>query len=92
MLISGILPEKASSLQLPYLPSAFAKISVDDSGRRTVSANNVVYTFDRQLGNGAEQHLVLRRDDPMVFYHTEPETPAFNPAAFIVRGGIERAV
>jgi hypothetical protein len=92
LLISGILPEKASALQLPYLPSNFAKISVDNAGRWIVNANNVIYTFGRQPMGGIDQHLTIRRDDPMVFYHTEPEVAAFNPAAFIVRGGIEKTV
>jgi hypothetical protein len=92
LLISGILPEKASFLQLPYLPSAFAKISVDDAGRQTVNIDNVLYVFDRQPANGANRHLILRRDDPMVFYHTKQETAAFNPTAFIVRGSIEKTV
>jgi hypothetical protein len=92
LLISGILPEKAASLQLPYLPSALAMISVDASGRQTVNADNVTYLFDRQSVSGEDRHLTLRRDDPMVFYHTELETAAFNPTAFIVRGAIEKAI
>ncbi|MDR1468852.1 MAG: hypothetical protein LBT00_06125 [Spirochaetaceae bacterium] len=92
LLISGILPERAASLQLPYLPSAFAKISVNDSGWQTVNADNVTYTFDRQPASGVDRYLILRRDDPMIFYHTEPKTLAFNPATFIVRGGIEKTV
>jgi hypothetical protein len=92
LFISGILPEKASLLQLPYLPTASAKIHVDDSGRRKVSVNNITYMFDRQSVSDDAGHLILRRNDPMVFYHTEPETLAFNPAAFIARGGIEKTV
>jgi hypothetical protein len=86
------LPEKASALYLPYLPTAFAKVSVDDAGRWRVSANNVNFMFNRQLENGAEQQLVLSRDDPIVFYHAEPEAVTFNPVAFIVRGGMEKIV
>jgi hypothetical protein len=92
VLISGILPEKAFSIQLPYLPSAFAKISVDVSGRRRVNVDNITYTFDRQPINGADRYLTLSRDDPIAFYHSEPETAAFNPSVFIVHGGIEKAI
>jgi hypothetical protein len=92
LLISGILPEKASALRLPYLPSNFAKMSVDNAGRWIVNANNVTYTFGRQAMDGIDQYLTIRRDDPMVFYHTEPKVAAFNPAVFIVRGGIEKTV
>jgi hypothetical protein len=92
LLISGILPEKASSFQLPYQPSDFAKIRIDNSGRRMVSANDITYTFDRRPASDTDQYLILRRDDPMVFYHTEPEASAFNPTAFIVHGGIEKMI
>jgi hypothetical protein len=92
LFISGILPEKASYLQLPYLPATFAEISVDDSGRRKVSADNITYMFDRRSVSDDEGHLILRRDDPMVFYHIESETSTFNPAAFVVHGGIDKTV
>jgi hypothetical protein len=92
LLISGILPEKASALQLPYLPSAFAKESVDESGQWRVNADNVNYIFSRQPENNSGRQLILSRDDPMVFYHAEPDAQSFNPAAFIVRGGMEKTV
>jgi hypothetical protein len=92
LLISGILPEKASALYLPYLPAAFAEVSVDDVGRWRVSANDVNFVFNRQMEDGIGQQLVLSRDDPIVFYHAEPEAVTFNPVAFIVRGGMEKIV
>jgi hypothetical protein len=92
LLISGILPEKASALYLPYLPATFAEISVDDTGRWRVSANNVNFIFNRQQEEGIGQQLVLSRDDSIAFYHSEPEATAFNPVAFTVRGGMEKIV
>jgi hypothetical protein len=92
LLISGILPEKASALYLPYLPAAFAEIKVDDTGHWRVSANNVNFIFNRQPEEGVERELILSRDDSIVFYHTEPEAMVFNPVAFTVRGGMEKIV
>jgi hypothetical protein len=92
LLISGILPEKATALQLPYLPATFAKESVDEAGRWKINANNVNFIFDRQPKNDTGRLLILGRDDPMVFYHAEPEAQSFNPAGFIVRGGMEKMV
>jgi hypothetical protein len=92
LLISGILPERASALQMPFLPSAFAKMDIDNAGRWTVTTNSVNYVFDRQPESGVDKQLVLRRDDPMVFYHAKPDVAVFNPATFIVRSGIEKMV
>jgi hypothetical protein len=92
LLISGILPEKATALYLPYLPAPFAKVNTDDVGHWKVSADNVNFMFDRQPESGTGRQLVLSRDDPIVFYHAEPEAVTFNPVSFIVRGGMERIV
>jgi hypothetical protein len=90
LIISGILPEKASALHLPYLPLSFAKTTIDEEGRWAVTAHKVNFIFDRQLLDNAGQKLILGRDDPVVFYHAVPESKSFNPALFIVRGGMEQ--
>ncbi|MDR1230619.1 MAG: hypothetical protein LBK61_04370 [Spirochaetaceae bacterium] len=92
LLISGILPEKASVLYLPYLPASYAEINIDDAGHWKVVANDVNFIFNRQPDEGVGRQLILSRDDSVVFYHTEQEATAFNPVAFTVRGGMEKII
>jgi hypothetical protein len=91
LIISGVLPEKAASLRIPFELAPTSR-AVDRDGRWTLLSGDVNYRFDRDTLEGA--YLVLSRENPMVFYSAvaEAQSQIFSHVDFIVRGAMEKSV
>jgi hypothetical protein len=97
LLISGRLPDRAESLAIPFRVLQGAKVSGDSHGSITVQQGDVSYGFDRSISmqtsdNRAprENILELRKEDPVIFYRVSPPETAFDAAAFVARGAMEK--
>jgi hypothetical protein len=89
LIISAVLNEAGSTLELPFSVNAKSVISEDNIKNETINVHGVNWKFDSPLVNMKERKIVLNGQYPLLSYYSVPERAAFSPIEFVLQAGLE---